>query len=129
MSLATLARHQAGALIATVVDFSTMIALVEGLGASPVVATAIGAACGAVTNFTLGRRWIFTDHDRAAGPQALRYASVSAGSLALNTAGEGLVHGVLGVRYVLARVLVAIAVSVAYNYPLHRMFVFRRRPG
>jgi putative flippase GtrA len=123
--IAALARHQAGALVATVVDFGTMTLLVEALGMSPVLATAFGAACGAGTNFAMSRGWIFPRHDGKTGAQAGRYAAVSAGSLALNTAGEALVHGVLGVPYLLARAMVAVLVSVAYNFPLHRAFVFR----
>jgi putative flippase GtrA len=122
---ATFARHQAGALVATAVDFGTMTLLVEAAGASPVLATAVGAACGAITNFAMSRGWIFPRHDGNAVAQAGRYAAVSAGSLALNTAGEALVNGVLGVPYLLARALVAVLVSVAYNFPLHRAFVFR----
>ncbi len=123
--IAALGRHQAGALVATAVDFGAMILLVEAAGVSPVLATAVGAACGAVTNFAMSRGWIFPKHDGNTAGQAGRYAAVSAGSLALNTAGEALVHGVLGVPYLLARAIVAVLVSVAYNFPLHRAFVFR----
>lgn len=123
--VAALARHQAGALVATAVDFGTMTLLVELAGARPWVATAIGAACGAVTNFAMSRGWIFPRHQGGGAGQAGRYAMVSAGSLALNTAGEALVNGVLSVPYLLARALVAVGVSVAYNFPLHRAFVFR----
>jgi putative flippase GtrA len=124
-TVASLARHQAGAFVATVVDFGTMTLLVELAGASPVLATAIGAACGAVTNFTMSRGWIFPRHAGTTSSQAGRYAAVSAGSLALNTAGMALVHGVLGVPYLFARAMIAVLVSVGYNFPLHRAFVFR----
>jgi putative flippase GtrA len=123
----TLVRHQAGALVATAVDFGTMIFLVEVLRASPVLATALGAACGAFANFAMSRGWVFPRHEGTVTGQAGRYAAVSAGSLLLNTLGEALVHGVLGVPYVLARAVVAVLVSVAYNFPLHRAFVFRER--
>ena len=46
-----LARHQLGALVATLIDFGVMIALVEVGFVGPVVATAFGAACGALGNF------------------------------------------------------------------------------
>jgi putative flippase GtrA len=125
MSFATFVKHQTGALVATAVDFATMIFLVEALGFSAVSATALGAACGAITNFTLGRAWIFRRHDRDARAQALRYAAVSTGSLGLNTLGEALVTGLFGVPYALARVVVAVTISVLFNFPLHRGFVFR----
>ncbi len=123
--IALLLRHQAGSIASTVVDFATMITAVEALGASPAGATALGATVGAVTNFTLGRRWIFR---RAVagqlGPQAVRYVLVSATSLGLNTIGEYVLSQRLGVSYVLARLCVALAVSLLWNFPMQRWFVF-----
>ena len=121
----TLLRHQAGATAATIVDFSTMIACVRLAGLSPVTATAIGAACGAITNFTLSRRWIFDASKGHLGAQALRYALVSGASLVLNALGEKLLHEGLHIQYILARVIVAITVSVCWNFTMHRFFVFR----
>jgi len=123
----TLGRHQMGAAIATGVDFATMILLVERAGVSPVVATAVGASVGAVTNFLLGRAWIFRRHSGHWAAQALRYATVSAASASLNALGEHVVHDVAGMQYVLARVLVSIAVSLLWNFPMQRRFVFRDR--
>jgi putative flippase GtrA len=119
-----LARHQVGAFVATVVDFAVMIACVS-VGLAPVSGTAIGAASGACTNFALGRHWIFPSGARGrAAHQAARYALVSGGSLALNTLGEYLVQGRGHVQYVLARVLVSLVVGLAWNFPLHRFWVF-----
>jgi putative flippase GtrA len=126
--LRLLFRHQIGATAATLVDFSTMIALVR-VGLTPVQATACGAACGAVTNFTLSRRWIFDAAHAHAGAQALRYAAVSLASLLLNAAGEHVFHDLLHVQYVLARVIVSVAVSVLWNFTMHRLFVFRAPPS
>lgn len=124
-----LARHQLGALVATLVDFGTMIACVHA-GLRPVSGTAIGAACGAIVNFTLGRRWIFpTGSPRRLDRQALRYAVVSLSSLGLNTLGEHVAHDLAHVQYVLARVLVAGVVGLGWNFPLHRGWVFAPRPG
>jgi putative flippase GtrA len=125
----SLARHQLGALAATIVDFSVMIACVHG-GLSPVAGTAVGAACGAVTNFMLGRHWIFpSDSPDRADRQALRYGLVSASSLGLNTLGEFALHNGAHAQYVLARLLVSLTVSLAWNYPLQRVWVFAPRPA
>ena len=56
-----------------------------------------------------------------------RYALVSATSLALNAAGEALFNGVLGLHYLIARILTSVVVSNAWNYPMQRFFVFSRR--
>ena len=123
--LLLLGRHQIGALVSTAVDFTTMVAAVELAGMPAAAATALGALCGALTNFQLGRRWIFDAQHAPVSGQAPRYAVVSAASAAWNALGVYLGHDVLGVQYVAARVLVAALVSVAWNYPLHRRFVFR----
>ncbi len=122
--VALLLRHQAGSLASTVADFGTMILAVELAGAMPAVATAFGATAGAVTNFTLGRRWIFRGVGGGLGAQALRYAVVSGASLGLNTAGEYVLAQRLAVPYVLARLGVAVAVSLLWNFPMQRWFVF-----
>ena len=124
-TLAQLGKHQIGSLVATVVDFGSMVAWVQLVHVSPVGATALGATAGGVTNFLLGRSWIFRAAAVAALPQALRYAVVSAASAGWNSAGEWLVHDRLGVQYLLARAIVAVVVSLAWNYPMQRHFVFR----
>ena len=123
----TLGRHQLGAIAATLVDFATMIALVELTGLSPEAATPVGAVLGAVTNFTLGRAWIFRRHTGHWAAQASRYALVSAASAGWNTIGEQLVHGMGHVQYVAARAIVSLVVSLLWNFPVQRVFVFRER--
>lgn len=122
----TLGRHQLGAVLAGGADFVAMILCVEALGWSPVAGTAAGASIGALTNFCLGRAWIFRGlaPDEPAG-QAVRYAVVSAASAGWNALGEHFLHDVARVQYVLARALVAVTVSVLWNFPLQRRFVFR----
>jgi CDP-diacylglycerol--glycerol-3-phosphate 3-phosphatidyltransferase len=124
--LATFGRHQVGSVVATLIDFAIMSALVSGLGMPPALATGIGAAAGGVTNFTLGRRWIFRASRAPAGMQAWRYALVSLVSLSLNAAGEYVLHDRFGVQYLLARVIISICVSVCWNFPLQRTFVYGR---
>ena len=123
---ATFVKHQAASVFTTAVDFGTMIACVHFAGISPVWATGIGAGVGAVTNFTLGRRWIFQSIESHAGYQAARYALVSGASLVLNMIGEWLVHDVAQVQYVFARAMVAALVSVLWNFPMQRGFVFKK---
>ena len=117
-------RHQVASLISTVVDFGSMIAVVELLHLGAVVGTCIGATCGAVTNFTLGRYFTFVARSEHAAPQAARYAVVSAASMGWNALGEYVLHDRLGVQYMVARAIVAVAVSVFWNFPLQRWFVF-----
>lgn len=123
--LSYLGRHQIASFISTAVDFGTMVLAVELLHFSPVAGTIAGASCGAVTNFQLGRHFTFAAHHEHVGHQALRYALVSGASAGLNALGEYALHDVLGVQYFGARAVVAVAVSLFWNFPLQRYFVFR----
>ncbi len=125
----TLLLHQLAAVITTVVDFGTMIVLVSAVGMRPGIATLLSALLGGVVNFTLARRFVFRPGGHVAKTgspraQGLRYAVVSLASALWNAAGESLLTRAFGVPYVLARALVAVVVSLGWNYPLHRYFVF-----
>lgn len=122
-----LGRHQLASLIATAADFGVMVATVELFHLWPAAATFVGAACGGITNFQLGRHWIFEAHHEGAAPQALRYAVVSLASAGWNALGEYGLHHRLGVHYLAARVVVAVAVSFLWNFPMQRTFVFRHQ--
>ncbi|APR84893.1 CDP-diacylglycerol--glycerol-3-phosphate 3-phosphatidyltransferase [Minicystis rosea] len=123
--LALLGRHQLGSVVATVVDFGVMVLAVELLRISAVLGTLLGAAAGGIANFQLGRHWIFEAEQGNIAGQALRYALVSGASAGLNALGEYVVHVRLGVGYLPARAIVAVVVSLCWNFPMQRHFVFR----
>jgi putative flippase GtrA len=123
-----LGKHQLAALFATAVDFAIMIALVQLAGLPPPLAAFAGAACGGVTNFTLGRAWAFRGvHTGTLGAQAARYAVVSLGGALLNAATLALMLEVSPFPYMLARIAVSGAVSVAYAFPMQTLTAFRAR--
>lgn len=124
-ALSVLLRHQAGALLASALDLGVMTACVELLGVRPSMATAAGAVCGAIANFLFSRHVVFRAGAGSRLGQALRYVLVAAVSLLLNAGGVWLLAERLAVGYFAARLAVSIAVSLAWNYPMHRYFVFR----
>lgn len=124
--MVSLRRSQIAAISATIVDFGSLIFLVEICRVWYVAATATGAFLGALVNFFLGRHWSFAAKDGAIHGQVLRYAAVSAGSLMLNSAGVYLVTEDFGIYYALSKLITAILVGLLFNFPLHRRFVFRR---
>lgn len=125
--MVSLKRSQIASLIATAVDFASLIFLVEVCGVWYVAATAMGAALGAIVNFLLGRHWSFTAGDQAVGGQALRYAMVALLSLVLNSLAVYLLTAYGNIYYALSRVIAAIVVGLLFNFPLHRRFVFGQR--
>lgn len=116
---------QFAAVAGTAVDFATMWFLKEILGFWYVTATAIGAFSGAVTNFLLGRFWVFTATESRMREQAFKYALVAAGSLLLNTIGVYIVTEFTGIHYFYSRIIVAVVIAVTYNFFLQKNFVFR----
>lgn len=127
----TFRRHQLSAFVATGVDFAIMTSSHELFGIDPVLATAVGATCGGVTNFQLGRHWVFGGaRDGRVVGQALRYACVSLGCVVLNALGMGLVRIWVGPQsYVLQRVVVSLLVGFLWSYPAQRWLVFTVRPA
>jgi len=124
--ITSFSRSQVAAFIATVLDYGTLFLLTEVFQVWYVVATAVGALCGAVANFLINRYWSFqATHDRL-GYQALRYALVSTGSLIFNTGGVFLVTEFAQVHYAVSVAVVSVVVGIFFNYPLHRYYVYRR---
>jgi putative flippase GtrA len=120
-------RHNISSVVATGVDFAMMIGVVELLHFSPVMGTVVGAAVGGITNFMLGRHYTYRSQHEQVGSQVFRYILVSVASLGLNALGEHLILFVLASHYVLGRIIVATTVNNAWNYPMHRGFVFAQR--
>jgi len=119
-------KAQLSALAATVVDFGSLVILVEKAGAPYPFGVAVGALAGALTNFFMNRHWSFEAHEAPIHGQALRYALVSGGSLLLNTLGVMVWTEVFKLHYLGSKVVTAILVGILFNYPLHREFVYRK---
>lgn len=115
------------AILSTIVDYSLMVGGVELAHLSPVAATPIAAFAGAVTNFTMNRRFTYRASREPVRGQLLRFILVSGCSLGLNTLGEFLFLKIPHLHYFLARVITSTIVSNVWNYPMLRFFVFSER--
>lgn len=113
---------------ATLVDFGLLYCLVEFADVYYVLATAIGAFVGAITNFTLNKYWAFEDRKSGVLAQGFRYAMVSGGSLLLNTALVFCFTEFGHLRYLVSKTIAALTVGWGWNYPMHRYFVFPPDP-
>ena len=116
---------QIAALAGTTVDFLFYIFFTEIVGLWYVVSNIIGATMGAITNFLMGRYWVFTSTEQKIEKQAGKYILVSLGSLILNTIGVYLFTDFFGVYYVWSKVIVSVFIGVTYNFFLQKNFVYK----
>ena len=114
---------------ATVVDYGTFTILVELVGIYTGTSRALGALIGAITNFTLNKLYTFRSRRNSVLVEAPRYAAISLTSLLLNTVGVILLTEGLRWNPLIAAALVGVLVSLCWNLPLHRIFVFREHSG
>jgi 2-hydroxy-3-keto-5-methylthiopentenyl-1-phosphate phosphatase len=118
-------RSNAASGTATALDWALVTALVA-VGLHYLGAAAVGAAAGAVTDFLLKRHWAFDRSDRgSAREEGIRYLLVTSSSLLLNLAASWAFVDGLGLPPVGGVIAASVAVGLLWNYPLHRLFVFR----
>jgi putative flippase GtrA len=111
--------------IASGIEYVLVTALVLA-GVHYLTAAGVGAATGAVTDFSLKRHWAFDrSHVGAVHHEGLRYLVVSAMSLLLNLALSYVLVDGLGLPSVPGVIAASIVVGFVWNYPLHRYYVFR----
>lgn len=131
----TFSKAQLASILATGVDFAVTFLLLHFVGASVFGGVAGGAAgtiCGATgtiaggtTHFLISRNWVFHAQEGKWAEQLNRYVLVWMGNLALNVSGLWLMIHYAGIRVMAAKVVVAVAVAIFYNYILQKRFVFK----
>lgn len=118
-------RAQLAAFTGSAVDFLAFLFFSEVLNIWYVYATALGALLGAITNFLLGRYWVFLATESKMHYQAVRYSIVSLGSLLLNTAGVYLLTEYGMIHPIYSKLIVGFLVGVFYNFILQKTFVYK----
>lgn len=125
--------------LASVVDFLVTVVLSSLLGVYYVVATAIGAVCGGITNCVFNYRWVFPITDSRKRYIAVKYLFVWVCSFLLNTSctyeltewlrDKSFVVAMLGTHndqiYIVSKIIVAVLVAFCWNYQMQRFFVYR----
>lgn len=119
-------RYQVAAIIATMVDFFVLIALTELFNVWYVTSTAIGAFCGALTNFIICRYWAFVNSSNNLVNQVYKYILVSIGSLILNTLFVYLLTDFVNINYSISKIIAAITIAIFYNFTLQKYYVFKQ---
>jgi putative flippase GtrA len=125
LKIVTFAKAQIASLIASIIDYWCTVMLVELVGFWYVWASAIGTVIGGITNFSLGRHWVFRRREKARHKQMIKYLIVWTGYLILTTSGIFLLTHYTHLNYVISKATVSLLMAVSYNYPLQKKFVFR----
>jgi putative flippase GtrA len=123
--MGTFVKAQAASLAATIVDFAVFIILTEWLYCWYLTGSITGTISGGITNFLLGRVWVFAATERGIPKQALKYILVWAGNLLLVSAGVFVVREYAGFTPLLSKISVSLLVGFSYNYFLQKKFVFK----
>ncbi len=120
----TFIKANVASLSAATLDFGMYFGLVHFLGLDVLPATILSTLTGGILNFLMGRTWVFGAEKGAMDGQLVKYILVWSGSFVLNTAGVYILVKGMGVHYLIAKVCVAVAVGVSYNYFLQKRYVF-----
>jgi putative flippase GtrA len=121
----TFAKAQIASFVASMADYFITILGVEVFGFWYVAGSSIGTIIGGMTNFSLGRHWVFRGGERERRIQLVRYFLVWLGYLLLATSGVYLFTHFSGFNYIISKITVTLFLAIAYNYPLQKRFVFR----
>lgn len=111
--------------MAAVAHFGVLIALVEGGGIAPVIATLWGFLAAVAVSYILNRRYTFKS-DRSHRSAVPRFLAVSTGGFLLNGFVMWLLNESWGVQYLLAQV-VATVIVLAWNFSANRWWTFGGR--
>jgi putative flippase GtrA len=122
--MSTFIRSQTSSVISTIFDFLTTIVCKEIFYFWVVFASISGTLAGGITNFTLGRVWVFDRKEKKMPLQVLKYILIWNGNLALSALGVFIVTRYIGMNYIVAKIMVAVVMGVSYNYLLQKKLVF-----
>jgi putative flippase GtrA len=123
--MGTFVKAQAASLAATIVDFSVFIILTEWLNCWYLAASITGTISGGVTNFLLGRVWVFDATQGKIPKQAFKYMLVWIGNLLLVSGGVFVVTEYARFTPLASKIIVSLIVGFTYNYMLQKKFVFK----
>jgi putative flippase GtrA len=114
-----------GGAVGTGADVGTLVLLVQRAHLAIPLATFLAASVGAVVCFLMNKYVAFRDRKPVTARQLGSFAGVAFATALMMALAMKLVAVELGVPYVLAKLLCAAAIFVAWTYPAQRRLVFR----
>jgi putative flippase GtrA len=121
----TFLKANIASLTASFCDYLVTFILVHFLKLDAVFSSILGTIVGGITNFIIGRYWVFKSVDAGAFHQGKKYFISWAGNMILNAVGVYLLIRIAGLHYMIAKVAISVLVAVAYNYPVQKNYVFK----
>lgn len=119
-------RSQATSLTSSTTDLVVYVVALHVIGIYYPVAAAMGAVCGAIVSFYMGRNWAFKSQEGNLTIQAIKYAVTSGMSLVLNVSGLVWVVECFGWEETIGKVIVSIIIGICFNFPMFRYWVFKK---
>ena len=113
------------AIIASIGDVGFTVFLKQIGHIDVVLASIIGTIFGGMINFLIGRVWVFKTSETNFSEQGKKYFLIWLGNLFLNAGGVYFFIKIMGLQYLIAKMITAITVSIGYNYPLQKGYVFK----
>ena len=111
-------------IVATTVDVTALVLLVELLRSHVTIAAFLAAALGGVTNFFINKYWAFDDDAPLQIRQVTIYALVSLVTAAFTAAAIHILAVLIGVPYLIAKAIAAALVFLIWTYPAQAKLVF-----
>lgn len=114
------------------IDYGLMVLTRQVFGWPLFWAVALGGVVGAIVNFSLNRYWTFTSGSGTQGYsnafliQLAKFALTVVGSIVLKYLGTYLLEHHVGIDYKIGKLIADLFVSVLFNYPLQRFWVFHK---
>lgn len=111
-------------IVATTVDVTALVLLVELLRSHVTIAAFLAASLGGVTNFFINKYWAFDDDAPLQIRQITIYALVSLVTAAFTAAAIHILAVLIGVPYLIAKAIAAALVFLIWTYPAQARLVF-----
>lgn len=119
-------KAQLSAFLGGLFDFGIYSFCFKVLNISAPFSNAISGSLGAVVNFLINRYWSFNSKDQPLGSQLWKFVIVVVGSILLKSSGIYLLVEVLGINFLLGKLVVEIVVSLGFNFVLQKYWVFKK---
>ena len=123
------AKAQVSAFIGGVLDYAIMVFITEVFQVHYTISIAIGGIIGALVNFSLNRYWTFPTKElrykNSINKQLFKFVLVVLNSILLKSSGTYFITTFLKIDYKISRIIVDLFVSIAVNYNLQKLWVFK----